>query len=148
MRNKRITAVAIILIMLALILTGCRVREKYKLLHQEDEVSSVEIVTVLFDEEGIADLQVKACISDVKVFMKDFRSVPCYVYFGDPIGLKKNPSGIDVIRITYQNGDYELIDYNGQSEYTQERGFDYYAGFNVFDEEQFEELIEKYSSVT
>ena len=147
MLSKRKTVVILILIM-TLGLSGCHVREEYKLLHSADEISAVEIVTVLFDEEGIADLQVKACISDVKVFMKDFRSVPCYVYFGDPIGLKKNPSGIDVIRITYQNGDYELIDYNGQSEYTQERGFDYYAGFNGFDEEQFEELIEKYSSVT
>lgn len=147
MLSKRKIVVILILIM-TLGLAGGHVREEYKLLHPADEISAVEIVTVLFDEEGIADLQVKACISDVKVFMKDFRLVPCYVYFGDPIGLKKNPSGIDVIRITYQNGDYELIDYNGQSEYTQERGFDYYAGFNVFDEEQFEELIEKYSSVT
>jgi hypothetical protein len=146
--KQKVAFVLILMLILAVVFAGCSYRDAYKLLHDVDQISSVEIVTVFFDDEGIANQQVKVRISDVEAFIKDFRSVTCYCHFGGPTGVEKSLSGNDVIKITYQNGEYELIDWKGQSEYTQERGFYYYAGFNVFDEEQFEELIEKYSSVT
>ena len=147
MLSKRKIAVILILIM-TLGLAGCSYRDSYKLLHHADEIASVEIVTVLLDEEENIVQQKKAQVDDVEAFMKDFRLVVCRCHFGGPTGVEKSLSGNDVIKITYQNGEYELIDWKGQSEYTPERGFKYYGGVNVFDEEQFEELIEKYSSVT
>ena len=72
----------------------------------------------------------------------------CYKYFGDPIGIDEYDEGSDILKIEYENGDYELINYNGQSEYTQERGLKIYMGYNVFEIDQFKGLIEKYLSET
>ena len=60
-----------------------------------------------------------------------------YLNYSARKGLKKR---------TRENYEYELINFNGQSEYTHERGFSYYAGFNQFDMEQFKSLIKKYLS--
>lgn len=49
---------------------------------------------------------------------------------------------LEVIKIEYKNGAYELINWNGQSEYRVDRGFKWYAGFYVFDENEFQRLIE------
>ena len=68
----------------------------------------------------------------------------CYTYYGDPTGV--TPEGVSdtVIKISYVNEEYELINWTGQAKCTTENGFRYYAGYNVFDENQFEALIEKH----
>ena len=144
---KRILVFLIIIIVL-ISTDSCHVKEKYRLLHQEDEITCVSIVTLTLDEVGNHIYEEKIKIDDIDTFISDFRKVECYKYFGDPIGIDKYDEGSDILKIEYENGDYELINYNGQSEYTQERGFEMYAGFNVFEIDQFKGLIEKYLSET
>ncbi len=126
------------------LLTSCRVRETYDLLHDEDEIFAISIVRVYLNEEDDLVQTYRVVIDDVDAFLADFRDVDCYIWFGDPIGLKPAPEGTDVVKIEYRNGDYELIDWNGQTEYTVKRGLDYYAGFSVFDKNHFPVLIMKY----
>ena len=40
--------------------------------------------------------------------------------------------------------DYELINCDGQSKYTLERGYNMYAGHYIFEEEDYEKLLNKY----
>lgn len=126
------------------LLTSCDVRETYRLLHNEEEISAISIVRVYLSEEDDLVQTCRVVIDDVDAFLVDFRNVDCYVWFGDPIGLQPAPEGTDVVKIEYRNGDYELIDCNGQTEYTEKRGLVYYAGFSMFDENQFTALIGKY----
>ncbi|MGN0517299.1 MAG: hypothetical protein ACI4II_01080 [Acutalibacteraceae bacterium] len=141
---KKRVAIFIIALM-CLLLVSCRQQETYSFLNSTDEISDISIVAISFDDDGeMLQTEIKK-IDDTDVFLDDFRSVDCYVYYGEPIGVTQE--GIDdiVVKISYDNDEYELINWQGQSEYTQERGFRYYVGFSVFDEEQFEALIEKYS---
>lgn len=141
---KKRVAIFIIALM-CLLLVSCRQQETYSFLNSTDEISDISIVAISFDDDGeMLQTEIKK-IDGTDVFLDDFRSVNCYVYYGDPIGVTQE--GIDdiVVKISYDNDEYELINWQGQSEYTQERGFRYHAGFSVFDEEQFEALIAKYS---
>ena len=131
---------------LALCLNACRVRETYSLLHSTDEISSVYIAYVQFDDKDQVVQTERSKINDVDAFIDDFKKVACYTYFGDPVGPVDKAEVADVIKIVYDNGDYELIAYNGQAEYTQARGYNHYAGFSIFDEEQFMTLISNYLS--
>ena len=76
--------------------------------------------------------------------VNDFKDVNCYTYFGDPTGVVVEGEEDTVIKVSYQNGEYELINWRGQAEDTLEKDFSFYAGFSVFDEEQFEDLLMKY----
>lgn len=123
---------------------ACRRRETYRFLNATDKIANISIVTISFDENGRIEQTEVQRVDDIDGFLNDFRSVACYTYFGDPIGVTQKGIEDTVIRVQYTNDEYELINWKGQSEYTQERGFSYYAGFNVFDEKQFESLIEAY----
>lgn len=120
--------------------------EEYDFLNSADKISEIAIVRLNFDDDGVLMQTEIKKIENINEFLEDFKKIDCYIYFGDPISA--TPEGIEdtVIKIIYVNNEYELINWNGQSEYTIERGLDYYAGFNVFDEQQFEKLIEKYMS--
>lgn len=133
----------LVILLAAVTLSSCRHAEEYQLLHLTGEISSVSIATVSFDENGRLSCEDKLTIADVDAFMHDFRSIECYTYYGDPIGISVEHAGADVIRITYLNGDYELICWNGQAEYAPARGLRNYVGYSTFDQTQFECLIEK-----
>lgn len=126
-----------------LLLVSCRNSEAYEFLNPTHEIAEITIVNILFGENcDLIEAEIKK-IEDTSTFLKDFQKVNCYTYFGDPIGV--TPEGVEdtVIKISYANGEYELINWNGQSKYTAEKGFNYYAGYSTFDEQQFESLMAK-----
>lgn len=124
-----------------LCLTSCRHKESYNFLHSVEEISYISIVSVSFDDNEEMQVFEQAEIEDVDAFLDDFANVSCYTYYGDPIGIHEECS---VLKIVYENDDYELIYWNGQAEYQEDRGFRNYTGFFVFDEEEFMELISIY----
>lgn len=123
---------------------GCSIKAAYKFLQSPTEISVIEIVKVSRDEStGEIEQTTVSTIDDMETFLKDFSQVDCYFYYyANPTGIEDNAL---VIKIIYQDGEYELIDANGQSEYTDERGFHYYSGHHSFNEGEFENLISKYS---
>lgn len=135
-----------LIILLSVVLTSCRHQTTYAFLNSVDDVSSISIVSLSFDQDGKMIENEINKIQNVTAFLNDFQSIGCYEYYGDPIGA--TPEGIedDVIKILYKNGEYELVNWNGQSKYTNEKKFVYYSGFKVFDEKQFESLLDKYMS--
>lgn len=124
--------------------SSCRCSEEYNFLNPINEIKEIAIVKLDFDDNGyLMETKIKT-IENANEFLYDFQRVDCYIYFGDPT--PATPEGIEdtAIKILYQNNEYELINWNGQSKYTSEKGLIYYAGYRVFDEDQFETLIEKY----
>lgn len=138
--------VAPILVLICFFLYACRNQESYRFLNSTDEISEISIVTVSFSENAdLIQTEIRK-IQDVNLFLEEFRRVDCYSYYGDPVGIFEEGATDTVIKILYENDEYELINWRGQTEYTIERGFRFYAGYNVFDENQFKSLIKKYSS--
>lgn len=114
-------------------------------MHSTDDISAVYIVTISFDEEDELMETELTEIEDIGEFLKDFRSLDCYEWFGDPRDPMVDFNEDVVIKTCYDNGDYELINWCGQAEYiASENDLDYYAGFNVFDEEPFELFLADY----
>lgn len=138
--------VIFIIILTCFFFASCRHQETYSFLNSTDEISGVSLVTISFDENGeVIQTEVRK-INDIIAFLDDFKKINCYTYYGDPAGITEEGVEDIVIKVSYENDEYELINWIGQAKYTQERGFSYYAGFSVFDEEQFELLITKYLS--
>ena len=133
---------SILIIAISIVFTSCKQTEVYSFLKPTDEVFEIAIVALSFDNaENLIETEIKK-IEDISAFLEDFKKLDCYACWGDPAGV--TPEGVEdtVIKISYANGEYELINWNGQSEFTSEKGFKYYAGYSIFDEQQFESLIE------
>ena len=122
---------------------GCSIKAAYKFLQSPTEISVIEIVKVSRDEStGEIEQTTISTIDDIEVFLKDFSQVNCYLIYTDPKGIDDSAL---VIKIVYQDGEYELIDVRGQTQYTDESGFRNYTGYRSFDDIEFKNLISKYS---
>ena len=145
MKKKMVRFVlAFALVFVCFVLASCRHKETFQFLHSTDEITAVSIVSLTFDENKQLVQTELTTVEDTNAFLRDFRSVDCYTYFGDPAGITPEGRNATVIKISYRNMDYELINWNGQAEYKTEKGLNYYTGFSVFDEKQFSALIFKY----
>ena len=135
----------ILCIILTLTVCSCDVREEYKFLNPLDEIESIAICEFVYDDVECIFNEIKK-IDDKSAFISDFKNVRCYVWFGDPTGLVEEDDGQHVIRIIYENKEWEIIYWNAQAEYTHTFGHRHYKGFNVFEKKDYDNLIAKYLS--
>ena len=105
-----------------------------------DEVERVQIVKLdkYVTGEYRYEYIVLSEISDYYDFIERLNNIKCGVNLGEPIVLHE---GYIVIKIDYINGDFDLL-YDGAQWFNRD-GINN-TGFYVFDEEQFETLIEDY----
>ena len=122
----RIVLSVMAFITLLLCLVSCGNKSTYKFMYSDDEISTISLVNVSVGDK--VEQKKLTDINNIHGFLKDFRNVSCYTWWGDPIGLTEDCC---VIRIDYQNGDYELIYWNGKAEYQQDRGFRNYRGYYI-----------------
>ena len=145
---KKIGITSIILMLaVCFSFSACKIRfsEKYQFIDSEENISSIAIVKLSYNDKSELIQTYLKNIENKDKFLEEFRSVGCYIYFGDPVGPDSTEDEDKVIKISYKNGSYELINHCGQSEYISEKDkLSFYAGFNVFDKEQFEALISEY----
>ena len=143
MPTKKLRLIPLLLLLLVM-LTACRRSQTYPLLAPQEEIVGISLVAVSFDQRG-AVVETELCpIDDVTAFMADFRALDCFTWYGDPLGVTEEGQTATVIKILYEGGAYELIGWAGQSRYHLESGFNYYAGYYVFDEAPFTSLIRAY----
>lgn len=139
---KRIAVVFICFICTIGMLFSCRNKDSYDFLHDTSEIESIAIVNISVKNDGSITEKEQTVISDIDSFLDDFLAIDCFVWLSDPIGISETCKF--AIKIIYQNGEYELIDWNGQAEYTANKGFRNYVGYRTFDEQQFRKLIDNY----
>ena len=125
-----------------LFLSSCTMKAKYKFMHDPSTITKIEIVHIdnIIETKGVESTTL-ATITDTNAFLKDFEALSCYLIYTDPKGID---NGSDVIKITYDNNDYELIDCAGTSKFTSEGGFMHNKGYRYFADEEFSALINKY----
>ncbi len=140
---KKIVSICIIF-GLSFLLVSCRVQKSFDFLNHPDEITDISIVTISFGDNDEPVLTELEQIFDKTAFLKDFADIDCFAYFGDPSGVSDPDTETAVIKISYRNDEYELINWNGQAKYTLEKGFNFYAGYSVFDKAQFDALLQKY----
>lgn len=141
MRYKLIPVIIVLIILSA----GCHIQ--YDFLQSTAEIASVEIVEIGtisgWDEQKqtcLIDQSVIGRVQDIPSFLEEFCAVQCTLIFSDPKGVEE---GDVAVKVTYANGDYELIGRGGQAKYKSgELG--YGLGYRCFDEEQFHTCIAKY----
>ena len=137
---KKLVSFSLVLFVL-LNFVSCRVKTNYDFMHSKDSVVSVEIVLITINEVDGLQQKVQTIVEEPELFLNEFSQVKCYVWFSDPIGVKNN---VLAVKIIYDNGDYELIQWNGQAKYERERGLRNYTGFRVFDENEFNALLDNF----
>ena len=123
---------------------------EYDYFFKKTEIDTIEIVELgELDEKQNPELKKVICeIKDHEAFLNDFEKVSCYLNENFPAIACGNEKAI---RITYNDGFYELIGVSGQSK---SKIDDYYypdgrypdGGTRCFDNEQFLNLIESYTS--
>lgn len=136
---------ALFLVLIMIFTVGCEalLRTDYEFWWGNSEIRSIEIVELVKRQSPCDEYRVICEIHDTEQFLEDFADVKCFSHFTDPL----TPSEGDVgIKITYNNGDYEVICASAQAKcikgvYNPERGR------HSFDHAQFDELIEKYIAV-
>ena len=135
--------IVIFVFLLILCCVGCEKKDKYEFLQEVSEIKSIEIVEMgAFEENAeVAPMSVISVVEKTDTFLSEFLEMNCFSAFGDPQGITEYSK---VIKITYNDDEFELIGVGGQAEYTHERQYRNYVGYRYFDEAQFEALISKY----
>lgn len=123
------------------IMVSCSFSHNYTYLHSEEMIVGIELVQFEIDNSDYTTFPSQKNIEDVDGFLSDFNRLDFYKSSLGPVGIVENSL---VIKIVYENGDFELVHYNGQAKYTYELGSSNYCGRGTFEKEQFNALIEKY----
>ncbi|KAF0092086.1 MAG: hypothetical protein FD141_270 [Fusobacteria bacterium] len=126
----------------AFILSSCE-RAEYPFNQNTENIVKVEVILMgelqgLYTEHEVTVIK-EVSLKDSK-FLDDFRKIECKRGFGDPTVLTHGDKGFKII---YKNGDYEIITYGAQGRHRSDKYFS--TGYYNFDEEQFNDLVEKYS---
>lgn len=123
-----------------LLCCGCGLLGEQEFSCNVDEVKTIQIVTLdeYIKEEYRFEYTVLAEVSDHSYFIDRLKSIKTSVNWGDP---NVYTTGYTVIRIEYENGDYDLIYSDAQ---TKKRGDKKNTGYLIFDKTQFNALISEY----
>ena len=143
-----ICLLSILLVSCAILLVSCAV--PYSFMHGEPDIDTIKIEIVNlktemgyhvgspYSEENVSVIKV---IENDKIedFLSDFKKIKSYQpYFGSRIDCITG----EAIRITYANGDIELITHHGTATVT---NGEIWNQTTTFDSDAFSELIDKYS---
>ncbi len=131
------------LVVLSSTVTSC-ISKTFDMLQTKDGISEISLIELTFSNESELIQTELQSVENIDDFLTDFNKIECAQWFGDPCGVTEKGKDAFVIKILYENGEYELINWNGQATYTLDRGLNYYDGYSIFNEDQFFSLIEKY----
>ena len=133
-------------IVLIFLIKGCY-DDEFVLMNNQNEIVEIEIVEI--SEEYKLDVGwappklTRVCvITEKEAFLEDFFALDGRPGVNDPTGVF---CGEIVIKISYSNGDYELIEADGKGTYSHDK--DWYTkhdGTFYFDRDEFDNFIAKY----
>ena len=137
--------VVCLVLFICLLFSSCSLPKTYELLNPADEIDEISIVKLTFEDREMVQTKLQK-VEDKELFLQEFNEIRCYKKIGDPTGATEEGVENVVFKISYSNGEYELIDWAGQSVYTLKNGLRYYSGFSGFDKAEFESLMNRYST--
>ena len=125
-----------------------RLRQEFSLSYTEDNIIEVSIVSIYYDENGKPAINEIRKVEDIAKFMEDFRAVEYYGQFAEPgfDAISDVDETTKLIKISYANGDFDLIGYHGSGLSKAGEGeIKYLTDFGAFDKCELDALTEKYS---
>jgi hypothetical protein len=147
----KVTLISIVFVLICFNLCSCLLLyaltddRDLKFLHTESEIETIEIVEIaklsynLFDEGAQT---VITTVEDTTAFMSSLKAIKGR--YTDQCGIGVNYVDVMVVRITYLNGDRDLIHHSGQTVYVQEDGCYYDRASASLDKEDYSKLIKEY----
>jgi hypothetical protein len=114
--------------------TGCEIETEFDYMQKVDEIVNIEIVEV---DKNDTTIKKDLNKDEENNIISDILKLKCYEYFNDPCC---TISG-DVVKITYSNGNYELISASSCEYFTNGKGC---FRMIYFDTPAFNNLISKY----
>lgn len=135
----------LVLTIIALNLSGCLGRREFEYMHSTAEISMVEIVETSYNckSDSFSTLSL-AQISDVDEFVKRLSEVRYYAILTDPFYFTDESKTL-AIKISYSNGDYEVVSTVSKARFESENGdIDFAAPSDQFDSYQFDSMLQFY----
>ena len=146
---KKYYLISLVVSLVLFLFTGCN-GSKYKFIQPIKNIIKIEYVIVgerknpdnLPLSKVPHELKIVSELSNYKIndFIKDLVKVEFHYIYTDPVTIEK---GELAVKISYKNGDYELISANSQAKYVNENYKS--TGRYSFDNNQFQGLLDKYS---
>lgn len=139
-----IVLISIFVILLIICMIPRATEATFEFRGDTENISSIEIVKVGTILEDNVNSHTLKEITDINSFLEDFSKIECKkLYYGIA-----TPTGIEgtleqAIKVTYSNGDYEIIDHLNQLRYTSELGVKDRTLY-ILDKGQYNALIKKY----
>ena len=141
---KRINIILFIISCLVIFATGCG-KKQYPFMQSVSNIVKIEVIIMGEIHDPYTKHEytlIKALsLNENNKFIDDLKNIECKRMFGDPQTLTTGHQGF---KINYSNGEYEIIAYTAQGEHTNGKYLS--NGYYLFDEEQFNDLLEKYSN--
>lgn len=141
---KKLVSLAISLIIILYFLTcsGCD-SEDYHFLQDQSQISSIEIVSIKYAYDDKTDgEEILVCkIENVSEFLEDFCQIE--LDYKHPPNRNRYLQRQTVVKITYNNAEYEWISPVGATCFRLD-GSDIFYGSTTLDDKQFADLITKY----
>ena len=113
----------------------------YKYLNSKSEIKAIDIVSVYVTNDFVYSHEVICNIKNISKFLDELEQIDCRRFIGAPISIQEDTIAV---KIEYIDGEYEVISHSGRYTYTNEKQFQAYEGYNVFDEEEYLLFINKY----
>lgn len=129
----------LILFLLMLSFTSCVIPEDYEFINDTSEIIQVDVVDIGVSNSNDVTIRASYPVYDIDAFLSDFQKVDC-----SSSNHISDIGNCRAFRITYANGEYEIISADGAHRYKKEIGH-IQGTFHFFDNEQFVALVEKYS---
>ncbi len=140
---KKISVVILIIGCLVIFATGCG-KTEYPFKQATENIVKVEVIIMGEIHDPYTKHEYKLIkelsFDDNNKFIDDLKNIECKRKFGDPQTLT---TGHQAFKINYSNGEYEIITYIAQGVHTNGKYLS--NGYYGFDEEKFNDLVEKYS---
>ncbi|WMJ23152.1 hypothetical protein RBG61_00405 [Paludicola sp. MB14-C6] len=146
---KNVFSCLIVVLISIFSLTGCNNTTDYKFLQPNDKIAKIEIVIVgeredikgkkLSEVQQVMDVKKELLEEEGEKLIEDLKKIDCFNKYNPPGYMD---AGLEAFKISYDNGDYELINYRAQATYKNSK-YDR-AGLYYFDKDQFNELLYKY----
>ena len=142
---KRIFCVLVICT--TVMLSSCNIKKQYRLLHDETNISTIEIIEEFYDiSTGTHSQHVLVVIDERAMFVERLLSMDYRenILSTDPRSFSNNTLAV---KIVYDNGDYELLNNGTKALYYKGTDtFKNYAPMGSFDDFQFNSLLDSYLS--
>ena len=143
---KKITSIVfavLLCISLSFHLCSCY-RTQYRFMYEISKITKIELVECGYGiEENQGYENVLSEISDTRLFMEELSRVKYTMPLYNDIVRSFKYSDLG-IKISYENGDFEIIGNSKKTEYRVNAGYDLYNAVGEFDNAQYEALLNKY----